>query len=124
MTTLADFVTPFLGIWSLWVMLMPTRIDENTPLLQGISYGETASGGTSTIAGIIYAAHSFFFLRRARIAAEARVAAEAALLRIVINTGWRVWTDGVGELQTKLKLTSNFLQREAIEDIDIFLADF
>ena len=81
-------------------MLMPTRIDENTPLLQGVSYGETASGGTSTIAGIISAIHSFYFLRRERAAEhEARVAAEAALLRIVINTGWRVWTDGVGELK-------------------------
>ena len=78
LTTLADFVTPFLGIWSLWVMLMPTRIDENTPLLQGISYGETASGGTSTIAGIISAIHSFYFFRRERAAErEARVAAEA-----------------------------------------------
>ena len=78
LTTLADFVTLFLGIWSLWVMLMPTRIDENTPLLQGISYGETASGGTSTITGIISAIHSFYFLRRERAAAEAaRDTAEA-----------------------------------------------
>ena len=293
LTTLADFATLFLGSWSLWVMLMPRKIDENTHLLQWTGDGERASGGVSTISRIISAIRSFYFLRRARAAEhearvaahEARVAAEAArdaayeardaehearvsaeasrgaayearvavdtdreasreiadasreiadasrdaagvaadasrdaayeageaadanrggareiagaarvaahearvvaeaarvaahearvaahearvateaardgvetdretveidraiteiteiteiartgriaaetdLLRVVINTGWRVWMNGEGDLQTKLRQTSEFLEREVIADRDRFLADF
>ena len=84
LTTIADFAMLGLAIYSLGVAIMPMEPDENTPLLQGVRYGETGVGAVSAISAIISAAHSFFFLRqgraaeyRARIAEhEARVAAE------------------------------------------------
>ena len=81
LTTLADFAMLGLAIYSLVVTIMPMEPDENTPLLQRVGYGETGVGAFSAFSAIISAAHSFFFLRRARAAEyRARVAAEARLI--------------------------------------------